>query len=264
MRRIGNKKELVPNILPLIPAHSTYIEPFFGTGAVFFAKPLAKKNLLNDIDKELYFFYKSIQDETTYSELKSLVSALLYHRSEIKQWYDADIPPSISAEYAMYYGIRAYFTYFNTFLFKNNEHNFKQLFLEKICEMREKITQNGVVFENLNAIDFFRNTSVRYPLQTHSNFIYLDPPYPNTKQLYGAPEFAWNDLQLLSDTIFCKFSRAKVMISLYLNENAEYFAKKNSLTIIPLKKAKCKINDPMTQTECVLVNYAPPILSIFN
>ena len=41
----GGKQQLVPKILSLIPEHKQYCEPFFGGGALYFAKNLAKLNL---------------------------------------------------------------------------------------------------------------------------------------------------------------------------------------------------------------------------
>ena len=40
-------------IMEHIPPHSTYIEPFCGGGSIFFAKPKAHMNILNDKDEEL-------------------------------------------------------------------------------------------------------------------------------------------------------------------------------------------------------------------
>lgn len=34
----GGKQSMLPHILPLIPKHEIYVEPFFGGGAVFWAK----------------------------------------------------------------------------------------------------------------------------------------------------------------------------------------------------------------------------------
>ena len=44
----GGKQSLLKHILPLIPEHRIYVEPFFGGGAVFFAKEPAKVEVIND------------------------------------------------------------------------------------------------------------------------------------------------------------------------------------------------------------------------
>ena len=47
LRRIGNKSKLNKILVPLFPKHDIYFEPFFGTGSVFFAKPLARHKSLS-------------------------------------------------------------------------------------------------------------------------------------------------------------------------------------------------------------------------
>ena len=59
----GGKSKLKKRILALIPKdHDTYVEPFIGGGSVYFSKPLAKKTVINDKDKELISFYKGFKN----------------------------------------------------------------------------------------------------------------------------------------------------------------------------------------------------------
>jgi DNA adenine methylase len=53
----GGKQKMIPHILPLIPEHKIYVEPFFGGGAIFFAKEPSKIEVINDIDKRVYNFW---------------------------------------------------------------------------------------------------------------------------------------------------------------------------------------------------------------
>jgi DNA adenine methylase len=55
----GGKTRLLKHILPLIPAHRTYVEPFFGGGAVFFAKEPAPVEVINDINGDLVAFMRN-------------------------------------------------------------------------------------------------------------------------------------------------------------------------------------------------------------
>lgn len=55
----GGKNRLAKKILEHAPAHTTYVEPFMGSASVFFAKPPAKRNVLNDIDPQLVKFHKN-------------------------------------------------------------------------------------------------------------------------------------------------------------------------------------------------------------
>jgi DNA adenine methylase len=57
--RPGGKTRLLKFILPLIPEHTAYCEPFFGGGAVFFAKPPSRHEVINDIDHDLIAFMRN-------------------------------------------------------------------------------------------------------------------------------------------------------------------------------------------------------------
>ncbi|MBI4676109.1 MAG: DNA adenine methylase, partial [Elusimicrobia bacterium] len=58
----GGKRFLAHRIASYIPLHKTYVEPFAGGAAVFFAKDPSPKEVLNDRDAEIAFMYRFIRD----------------------------------------------------------------------------------------------------------------------------------------------------------------------------------------------------------
>ena len=60
LRRIGNKSKLAKEIQKHFPKHDIYIEPFFGAGGMFFNKPKAKYNFLNDIDADVFNLFQVV------------------------------------------------------------------------------------------------------------------------------------------------------------------------------------------------------------
>lgn len=58
---VGGKNRFVSIILPLIPEHTTYVEPFAGGAQLLFHKPVSKVEVLNDLDGELVNFYRVCQ-----------------------------------------------------------------------------------------------------------------------------------------------------------------------------------------------------------
>ncbi len=74
----GGKQKLVPTILPMIPAHQMYAEPFVGGGAIFFSKPPSNIEVINDTNTELINFYRMLQNK--YVELESMVKVTLHSR----------------------------------------------------------------------------------------------------------------------------------------------------------------------------------------
>src|SRR3989344_2449054 len=66
LRYPGGKSKALKKILPLLPKFSGFREPFVGGGSVFIAlKQLfpEKAFWINDINNDLYHFWKSLRDE---------------------------------------------------------------------------------------------------------------------------------------------------------------------------------------------------------
>lgn len=76
----GGKQRLVPEILPLIPQHTQYVEPFCGGAAVFWAKPPSAHEVINDLDGRVVNFYRVLQ--TRFAELQSMIRGTLHSEAE--------------------------------------------------------------------------------------------------------------------------------------------------------------------------------------
>lgn len=57
----GNKSCIVNTILTVMPKHSVYIEPCMGSAEVFFRKPKAEREILNDYNGDLINLFRTIQ-----------------------------------------------------------------------------------------------------------------------------------------------------------------------------------------------------------
>ena len=57
----GNKSCIVNTILTVMPKHSVYIEPCMGSAEVFFRKPKAEREILNDYNGDLVNLFRTIQ-----------------------------------------------------------------------------------------------------------------------------------------------------------------------------------------------------------
>lgn len=57
----GGKSRLLKYILPLIPSHTAYVEPFGGGLAVFLGKERSGVEVINDIDGDLVNFYRCVR-----------------------------------------------------------------------------------------------------------------------------------------------------------------------------------------------------------
>jgi DNA adenine methylase len=53
---------MTAKIVPLLPKHETYVEPFFGGGSIFFAKRPAKVETINDLNEGVSNLYQVLRD----------------------------------------------------------------------------------------------------------------------------------------------------------------------------------------------------------
>ncbi len=73
----GGKQKMLGVILPMIPAHRIYVEPFFGGGAVFWGKAPAPVEFINDINGEVANFYRVLKSD--FVTLKAEVDQTLHN-----------------------------------------------------------------------------------------------------------------------------------------------------------------------------------------
>jgi DNA adenine methylase len=63
LRYPGGKTRVAKLLAPYIPPHEEYREIFFGGGGIFFFKPKAQRNWINDIHPGLYALWKTLRDQ---------------------------------------------------------------------------------------------------------------------------------------------------------------------------------------------------------
>jgi len=60
---MGGKSNSVKTIMPIIPEHKCYVEPFFGGGWIYFSKEKSKVEVINDINGDLVNFYEVLRTQ---------------------------------------------------------------------------------------------------------------------------------------------------------------------------------------------------------
>jgi DNA adenine methylase len=88
----GGKWMLADWILENLPPHDCYVEPYFGSGAVFFTKEPAKYETINDLDGQVVNLFRTIREHA--EELAWLVEHTPWSRDEYE---DACRPPTGNA-----------------------------------------------------------------------------------------------------------------------------------------------------------------------
>ncbi|MDN5332135.1 MAG: adenine methylase [Tepidanaerobacteraceae bacterium] len=80
LRYPGAKWSIADWIIQHFPPHTVYLEPFFGSGAVFFCKKPSKIETVNDIDGEIVNLFRVIREKP--QELASLIEMTPWARQE--------------------------------------------------------------------------------------------------------------------------------------------------------------------------------------
>lgn len=182
--RHGNKQRIAQRIVPLLPAHQLWVEPFFGAGGLFFSKPRAPRNLVNDRDSEVFNLFSVVLDRPR--DLEEAWASMPIHEDLWKHWR-TQCPTD-----PVWRAVRFLFQCNFSFLGKQgtlvwNRKNAKRLLQERIAATRELLYD--VEFMNVD----FRAMLGRIPLTAadrRTALVYADPPCLDTSNSYGMAS-AW-------------------------------------------------------------------------
>lgn len=78
----GSKGTMTDWIVGQMPAHQVYVEPFFGSGSVFFAKAPSKLETINDLDGRVVNLFRVIRERP--DQLAYAITATPFSRSELE------------------------------------------------------------------------------------------------------------------------------------------------------------------------------------
>jgi DNA adenine methylase len=82
----GGKGNMIKKLISHVPlGGKPYCEPFMGAATLFFARPPAPVEVLNDIDGDLVNLFRCLQDKETFDELSHKLRYTLYARDEFAE-----------------------------------------------------------------------------------------------------------------------------------------------------------------------------------
>ena len=109
----GGKRQLLPHILALVPSRiGTYVEPFLGGGALFFAlagQRRFKRAVLGDVNAELINCYTAVRDDVARHRLETERERLEFERDKLQlprsrskaKWMAISLLPSAGGRFAL-------------------------------------------------------------------------------------------------------------------------------------------------------------------
>lgn len=216
----GGKGYMAKHITALMPFHNIYVEPFFGGGAVLFAKdPEGTAEVIGDVDRELTNFWRVLQDPDCFAHFHRRIVCVPYSEVEFLERDQGAESGPVSRAIATYIRFRQSFA--------SGGKSFR-------LETRLRRGMAGSVSQWLGGIDRLPEIHARLirvairclpadmliPLYDGvDTLFYCDPPYPKgtrvTKSAY-AHEMTDSDHEELLDTLTA--CRGKVMLSGYQNK----------------------------------------------
>lgn len=175
LRRLGNKKKIAKEIQKHFPEHKIYIEPFFGAGGMFFNKPKAKYNIVNDLDSDVFNLFQVLS--TDHEKLKTSFYMMPIHSELLEYWKENKEEEPIRK------ALRFLFLSNLTFLgggqqMRTRGDNSKQNILEDLKPTFDFLFD--VNFSNHDFKKFLNSIEFR-----GGEFIYCDPPYLGTNDNYS-------------------------------------------------------------------------------
>ncbi|MFA8306511.1 DNA adenine methylase [Paenibacillus alvei] len=171
----GSKWSMAEWIISHMPQHETYLEPFFGSGAVLFSKERSRLETVNDIDGEIVNLFRVIRERP--DELAHVVHWTPHSREEYYHSYEStedDLERARRLLVRLWQGRggkTSHRTGWRSMIEANGPLAGKEWnsFPEKIAAAAERL--KGVQIENQTALVLLQ----RY--QRPNVLIYADPPY---------------------------------------------------------------------------------------
>lgn len=194
---IGGKRRLVKSILPLVPNHQCYVEPFAGGAAMFFMRPApAKVEVLNDKNSDLVNLYRVVQHHL--EELVRQFKWALISREMFKWLKSTPIDTLTDIQRAarffylqhMAFGSKVQNQSFGTATTTKPGLNLLRI-EDNLSAAHFRLSQ--VFIENLP----WQEVIKRYD-RPHT-FFFMDPPYWQTEG-YGV-EFPWSEYEQLASSL---------------------------------------------------------------
>lgn len=176
----GGKQKLMPVILPLIPEHNLYAEPFCGGAAIFFGKEPSNVEVINDTNSELINFYKVAQNR--FVELNQMVNITLHSRrlhADAKVVYDnPHLFDEVKRAWAVWVLSSQGFAGALDGTFGYDKA--KDTTTKKITNKRNAFTEEiAIRLQHVN-IECADAVYIIQSRDTLESFFYVDPPYYNS------------------------------------------------------------------------------------
>ncbi len=248
----GGKQSMLNEILPMLPNHEVYVEPFFGGGAVFWAKEPIKTEIINDVNGMVTNFYEQLKKN--YMELKRMIDATPYSRTTYSRAmvvYDNPyiFEPIVKA-WAFWVGtVQGFSNKIGSWRASQPRCKESLLNFNKKLGFTDKLGKRLelVQIENIDALHLINR------MDTINSFFYVDPPYVNANQgHYGG--YTQEHFSKLINAL--SVIKGKFLLSSYPNDYLAKMTKKMNWKSKGVdKQLSASSNKSRRKTEVLTWNY---------
>ena len=263
---VGGKSRLRKFIIPMIPPHTCYVEPFAGAAWVLFGKPRSDVEVLNDIDEELITFFRVVKEQP--EELITSFEWELASRAEFNRL--ASLDPltlnDVQRAHRFYYLIMAGWggeALYPRFQTSTRDGGHGNRLIGALKTLRNRISPiherlRTVLIENLD----WSECVERY--DSPSTVLYLDPPYLGNGVNYKFNMRGEQAHRILTDQL----RRTKCLWILSSYDTTEIRTLFNEYYITPIKSSsgmktsqaeQLKGHRRTINEEVLITNFNPPM-----
>jgi DNA adenine methylase len=228
----GGKQSMLREILPIIPEHRIYVEPFFGGGAVFWAKEPTRCEVINDVNGNIVNFYEVLKHD--FFKLRERIESTPHSRDVYKKAFIIYEMPWLFADdrvirawafwvctnqgFASKIGTWGYDRDKRAMSIANKVEAFKEVLSDRLRHTQIENNDACKVIQSRDAEDAFT---------------YADPPYINTDQgHYGG--YTEQHYRKLLDTLAS--IKGKFLLSNFPSDILDEYVKKFNWHLIAIKK----------------------------
>jgi site-specific DNA-adenine methylase len=193
----AGKKHLAPRLVKLIPPHKTYVEPFAGSGAVFFAKSPSDKEILGDADPEIAFAYKALSTLSD-GDLAALKKKdWTGRRTLYRAMQEAKPKSKVDKLYRFLYLSHFAYGKLRGKSYNPNAEGIGARTIDRIEKYRDRL--RNVTVRSAHYADVVKEFDGK------DTFFFLDPPYPGHNVEVGEDRFDEVEFRKILDGIKGKF-----------------------------------------------------------
>lgn len=207
-RYAGGKFYALKYILPIIPEHDCYVEPFCGGSRVYFAKSKTRTNWINDIDSELINCYVHIRDFP--QEMADVLTKEEATKERHAEYKRSDPQDGLGRAIRWYYLNRTSFS--GIMKTENCYFGYGKKYSMGPSGWGKRITSCSAKVQDVRITDFdFEQVIDDSP---NGSFLFIDPPYYATDQhKFYTHSFQRQDHMRLRDVLKRNSDRLKFLLT---------------------------------------------------